>query len=326
MKAYKYRVGIGVKNDKNESLFERDLETLSKNLLYAPTINELNDPTEGIISDDNLLKFINFVNSRSSMNILDQYKLLLDKFKDMGVYSMSKNIKNELLWAYYASGHTGYAIEYEIDIIKDGYNYTKGKELVDDFDVLYNDKIPTIDIEFMFDNDMIFYYEKFIGSKSTSWAKEEEKRLVFNSKGFNEFDYRAVTGIYFGLRMEISEMHLIMNLLKGRGIKYYKMDLKENSYNFYPKPVDDKYKNAPKYKGEVIKDVDPFYLTKDYLLENYKFLDKIKKNINLVKTKPLISEIFQLIVVLEKSNTILKVHCYTKNHIFPIREFQFILN
>lgn len=326
MKAYKYRVGIEVKNDKNESLFERDLNTLSKNLIYAPTIKELNDPTEGFYNDKDFVQFFKNKKSIYSLGVLEKYEELIEKFNTVGILSLSKNVTNELLWAYYSSGHTGYAIEYDIDIIKDSFNFHGDLELVYNFDVEYENSIPNIQPKLLFNKDMNVYLKKFIGNKSKSWLHEEEFRVIFNDYGLNNIDYRAVTGIYFGFRMKNTEMEYIMELLKGRNIQYYKMNLEENSYRFYPKPITDKYKNVPKYKIEDIKDIDPFYLTQDYLKEDFKYLEKIKKNISIVKTNPLISEIYQLIVVHDKNNIILKVFCYNKKHIFPTREFKFILS
>ena len=56
--------------------------------------------------------------SKYSYNVKEQYNKFTDKFSNVGVYSLSKSFDNELLWAYYASGHTGVAIEYDIDILE----------------------------------------------------------------------------------------------------------------------------------------------------------------------------------------------------------------
>ena len=50
-KAYKYRGGIGVFDQEGHSIFERDVNTLVNNQIYLPTVDLLNDPTEGFYND-----------------------------------------------------------------------------------------------------------------------------------------------------------------------------------------------------------------------------------------------------------------------------------
>lgn len=106
-KGYKYRGGIGVFVKDGKSIFERDVNTIVNNQIYLPTKDGLNDPTEGFYNDDALLtlleKFKNY-----SAEVKKQYHRLLEKFENVGVYSLSKKNDDELLWAYYASGHTGF--------------------------------------------------------------------------------------------------------------------------------------------------------------------------------------------------------------------------
>ena len=108
-KAYKYRGGRGILDKDGESIFERDVTTLVNNQLYLPTKDGLNDPTEGVYGDDALRIFFNAF-SEYSHNVEEQYNKFTEKFGKVGVYSLSKTFDNELLWAYYASGHTGFAI------------------------------------------------------------------------------------------------------------------------------------------------------------------------------------------------------------------------
>ena len=64
-----------------------------------------------------------------SGDVKKQYQELLEKFAQIGIYSLSNNVTNELLWAYYGGGHTGFAIEYDIDILKESLNYNEKFQL-----------------------------------------------------------------------------------------------------------------------------------------------------------------------------------------------------
>ncbi len=126
-KAYKYRGGIGIFDQKGQSTFERDINTLVNNQIYFPSKMDLNDPTEGFYNNsfiNTILKTLSKVTSTAN-KITQAYGKLLEKIADTGVYSLSNTVDNELLWAYYAKGHTGFAIEYEIDTLKQSINHNK---------------------------------------------------------------------------------------------------------------------------------------------------------------------------------------------------------
>jgi hypothetical protein len=55
MIAYKYRSGRGIKDKEWKDIFERDIELLSHDTIYIPTIEQLNDPAEALF-DDSLFK------------------------------------------------------------------------------------------------------------------------------------------------------------------------------------------------------------------------------------------------------------------------------
>ena len=119
---YKYRGGIGVFDKDGKSIFDRDVNTLANNQIYLPTKSELNDPTEGFCNDYKIISLIEAFKQFSG-DVKKQYQELLEKFAQIGIYSLSNNVTNELLWAYYGGGHTGFAIEYDIDILKESLNF-----------------------------------------------------------------------------------------------------------------------------------------------------------------------------------------------------------
>lgn len=121
-KCYKYRGGIGVFDKDGKSIFEREVSALANNQIYLPTKSELNDPTEGFCNDCKIILLIEAFKQFSG-KVKKQYQGLLEKFAQIEVYSLSKNVTNELLWAYYGGGHTGFAIEYDIGTLKESLNY-----------------------------------------------------------------------------------------------------------------------------------------------------------------------------------------------------------
>ena len=323
-KAYKYRGGQGILDKDGKSIFERDVATLVNNQLYLPTKDGLNDPTEGVYGDDALRIFFNAF-SEYSHNVEEQYNKFTEKFGKVGVYSLSKTFDNELLWAYYASGHTGFAIEYDIDILEQSLNYNTYAQQLYKFDVEYLNDVPQIDISTIRGNEMVEMLKRFIGTKSSSWAHEKEVRLIFENTGLFEIDYKAVTAIYFGCRMPDSDIDYIMKKLKGRGLKYFKMVNVNNSYRFEAKEVEDKYSDAPKYVENCVSyDIDNLLLCgglNEEEIATYKsyFINALE----MVKDDPNITEFYLATISYNQQELILKIFGYTKNPLAPVKPFEF---
>lgn len=326
-KAYKYRGGIGVFDKKGQSIFERDVETLVNNQIYLPNKNYLNDPTEGFYNDNSIISFFNIF-SKHSEEVERQYFGLLEKIDQMGVYSLSNNVNNELLWAYYGGGHSGFAIEYDIDKMKESLNHNQYFHFIFDFDVDYVKNIPNVDISVIHGKDIINTLKTYLGTKSLSWKHEEEYRLIVEGNGLFEIDYRAVTGIYFGYRMQESEIEFIMEKLKGRGLRYYKMEIVGQTYKFQPKPINDKYIDASKYHAnELTYNIDELLLSEDILgKEAYAYKDRLIEALEIVKHEPLITEIYIATISMESGKPIFIIFAYTNSKVPPVKEFRFELN
>jgi hypothetical protein len=327
MKAYKYRGGIGILDKDGESIFERDLNTIVNNQIYLPTSNELNDPAEGLFDDNALSVFFEQFNEYSS-EVRKTYNGLIQKFNNIGVYSLSKSHSDELLWAYYASGHTGFAIEYDIDLLKESLNHNKYFQFVFDFDVHYVKSIPNVDLSIINSGDVNNILKVCLGSKSESWLHEKEYRLIFEGQGLFDIDHRAVSGIYFGCRMQESEIGFIMDRLKGRHLSYYKMELIGKTYKFKPIKIEDKFSNAPTYHANSIDyDVDELLMCgglsdKEIELYRNKFIDALES----LKNEPLIERFYLASMSVNSTEPLLVIWAYTKAKVPPTREFNFKLN
>ena len=221
MKLYKYRAEI-----------YRDLLTLVNNQIYAPTAQNLNDPAETIVNDSKMYEVFNLIEkSGLSINIAkDNYaKIIAQVRTKLGIFSLSKTVFNELLWAYYANGHKGFCIEYDFEQLKK--SISKG-HLHSIFNVQYKNDIPEFSINSITDNlvDDTQFLKCLIATKSMAWEREEEIRITLYSSGLLGISPESVTGIYFGFRMPESDKELIKASLASRDIKYYQMELKPNSY------------------------------------------------------------------------------------------------
>ncbi len=249
MKVYKYRSG-------DKETFKRDLDSLEENCFYASNFKKLNDPCETMVFSDKFnqqtglfSKFLGANSKRELENVKNALTSLIDKRNDIGIYSLSKTYKDELLWAHYANSHFGFCIEYDLDILIDTYEIDKIYSLP----VSYSNTPPQIGLSDVSKskNDPLTIIKKIACNKSKRWESEEEHRLIIDRAGEQAYNFNAVKSIYFGLRMEEENKDAIMNRLQGRGINYYQMVQANKSYNFYAKPVNDINNTRQTYLQEI---------------------------------------------------------------------------
>lgn len=246
MKVYKYRA-----TGKN---LERDLNSIAENYFYAPNAEKLNDPCETLVLSDrfkNQTKLIGKIFGRKSKESIINLHSAIDDFvstkKDIGIYSLSKSYNDELLWVHYANNHQGFCIEYDFDILMDKnsfYNFYS-------FDVDYSSQPPQIEIRDVSSGDNMMLLKKIVGTKSQKWSYEREIRIITDKYGEHDYNYSAVKAIYFGFRMPEIDKNKIMKQLAGRGLKYYQINLIEDSYSFTKEQIPDMFEHSKKYLFEL---------------------------------------------------------------------------
>ncbi|WP_171406987.1 DUF2971 domain-containing protein [Acinetobacter sp. WCHAc060007] len=232
--------------------------------LYASPSHKLNDPCE-VLFEHELVK--NKINDFAKLitpppiteSLLHQLDIVCESTKNKtGIYSLSKNNLDELLWAYYANSHKGFCIGYDLDKLKNGLNSIGHMG-----EINYSNGFPSIEMCDL--HNRVDLLNKMAFTKSKRWQHEGEFRILFNKHGCIEYDYRAVESIYFGLNMPetlgdqqyntLVSQDCVMKAMQGRGVNYYKITLMKNSYELDAVKVQDKYPSDQKYKYS-IKEID----------------------------------------------------------------------
>jgi hypothetical protein len=302
VRVFKYRGG-------DDSIFIRDLESLEMDTFWAPTRNMLNDPCEGLVSSEVLLSQIDFAvnlfaKNRPNVddaigNLKNSLHNVLEKKDSSGVYSLSKNCTDELLWAHYANSHHGFCIEYDLDTL-----VSFGRNDYFKFDVQYSDQPPKLTINDMLKiDDKVGFIQKLIGVKSKKWAYEKEIRVITSESGIQNYDYRAVKAIYFGLRMPDEKIQEVMKRLQGRGIKYYLVGLRDKSYKFSCSSIADMYSTDIKYKYSIAPIAD-YAIDPDTLNEKWaEFTPYLQKVAEIVRREPYCNEVQMVEVSHDKSKS-----------------------
>ena len=304
MIAYKYRSGRGQKDAQGNDIFERDINMLAKDTIYVPTVAQLNDPTEALVDDrifEMQLELFKELGAKDSINMVRERYIEFYEgiIRDSGIYSLSKKIDNELMWAYYASGHSGYAIIFDTDVLARSFENGKWGGMYE-IDVNYSKKLPKFDISRLRrENDVTVALSCFVGNKSEAWEHEDEHRLVFDKGGKSlTIDYRAIKGFVFGCRMKDEDIDFVMKLFAGRDLDYYKIVLEENTYKLSLEELKDKYPDADKYCPNKVKyDIDRL-IERDRYLDGigYKYRPFVEEAMSEVSKEPFLTGISHIVV------------------------------
>ena len=228
MNLYKYRSGN-----------RRDIKSLANNQFYSAPIESLNDILEAKVTVANSeFKQLDILLTKSTSTTKNSFSGILDNFrqetKKYGIYSLSQTYKDELLWAYYANAHKGFCIEYDFDILK---KYQLDGEYF--CEVAYQDTLPIIKVDDMQNPKKLI--QKLVGTKSNKWKHEKEVRFITGTNGIFHYYNKSVKAIYFGYHSSPKTIKLIMRILRGRGIKYYKIHPQKDLYAFSKGTLPDIY-------------------------------------------------------------------------------------
>lgn len=301
MIAYKYRSGRGPKDCNGNDIFKRDIKLLSQDSIYIPTVEQLNDPSEALFDDRIFNMQIGLFESFVSRDALNRVKLALNdlykKIRSSGIYSLSKDVLNELMWAYYANGHNGYAIMFDTDVLAKSFENVKYGGLYE-FDVSYSSKLPRFDIG-KIDKNIEDVLTIFVGNKSKSWQHEVEHRLIFeDGDKCLKIDYRSIKGFVFGCRMPQDDIDYVMKTFSGRDLAYYQIERDDHSYQLSKKVIEDKYPTDTKYcPNKVEYDIEEL-LENDRFVEGvgYKYRLYVEQALGEVCLEPFVTGISHIVV------------------------------
>lgn len=127
--------------------------------------------------------------------------------------------------------------------------------------------------------------KKFAFYKSRRWQYEKELRIVTSKQGLNSYYHTALKSIYFGLNMTESDKNRIKELLKGRTVDYYQIELEKNSYKFKTVKLESEGYTEPTYLRQLT-----IALTKDKEVEFEILKNKIRNHAGIGEFKVLLKQ------------------------------------
>jgi len=199
------------------------------------------------------------------------------KKSGIGIYSLSKTYKDELLWAHYANSHKGFCIEYDLDLLINSYKSFEAFS----FPVQYKKKPPEYGIGDVNSTKAEIVVQKIAGCQSIRWNYEKEHRIVTGFYGEHPYVPECMMSIYFGLNMDEREKELMKDKLKGRGVQFFQIVLKSNSYEFEAVKVNDLSQEKITYFKEIPSEITghdpvPYKITSKVYIREIKAMVEIE--------------------------------------------------
>lgn len=234
MKLYKYRT--------SENL-ERDLALYSENYFWASSKESLNDENEFTYNAEPFFEELKvyeklektlFGTNSSVSNVIESAKDLFNHAQNSGVFSLSKDPKDSGMWSLYASKGKGYCLVFDSDALM---------KIVDDpiseqrflLPVDYSKEAPKLFLDDMKDQRVMF--TKMLATKSESWTKESEVRIVTDKPGKQRFIPSALIGVIFGANTDEETKKKILAVFAGRNLEVYQLHKLENTYEYFVEPL-----------------------------------------------------------------------------------------
>ena len=240
---YKYKaISLTSEGELDKRTVSQVVEPIAESYLYFPTREKLNDPNEGIFQNQiqagitAFLQGLVGIGERTELTktLYDLANQISQSTDNSGVFSLSSNVTDELMWAHYAASHCGIAIEYNLDQL----TRFCSKQHLHCFGVDYVDEPPSLDMQHLQGNA-----EKavraMLGHKSPRWSYEEEFRVLLeNIHGPIPHDYRAARSITFGLKVPGQVREQIYEATKHKVPKYYEIVKIPETYLLERRPLE----------------------------------------------------------------------------------------
>lgn len=240
---FKYRpLYVGDDGHLSEESVERTITPISRGYYYLPNRSQLNDPTEGVFENriyDGISGYLQGVTAFGEAQDLKmaiiEYMHQIDRTNDQsGVYSLTTDPLDEIMWAHYANSHHGIAVEYDIEKLM----RFSAENRTHFFPVTYSTDPPKIDLPLK-GHDPTAIVMSMLGNKSSKWSQEREHRIVVESvSGQVPHDYRAVKSITFGARVPLSVREQIYESTKERVLEFHEVVMLPNAYTLERRQID----------------------------------------------------------------------------------------
>ena len=225
---------------KYRSCDSRSISMLENRELYFSDPKHFNDPVDCKINIFSALKAaVELAENEDSTvrNKLEQLGKLDDLFKKIengvknaGVYSLTREQNNVLMWSHYADKHKGFSVGFDFSSSITEYN--EENQIVGTEDVYYSEDNPFVEYFLSICKaPKLPPWEEFwpsifsmgLVAKSYAWKYENEVRVIRGNAGIVTYSPDDLKEMIFGLEIETKKRNDIENILSGSEFTHVQM-------------------------------------------------------------------------------------------------------
>lgn len=200
------------------------IENLRLNRIYAPSLEKLNDPFEGMWEGCNI-----------HMEYPECDDEVFGSLKRKGIISLCTSTEDKfpctpnsiLMWAHYSDSNRGFAIEFNNSIFEiESSRFGHGK-------IEYNYHLPYRDSNLQ-DGELAEQDKKrILFWKSNVWEYEQEVRLCCDgSNKYVQLPMNCIKAIYCGSKISEAHLDLLRSIVKENGWEIYVLKPNNMTYEF----------------------------------------------------------------------------------------------
>lgn len=162
-------------------------------------------------------------------------------YNDYGIFSVSEDPINILMWSHYSCYHTGFCVGFDMSCFERMINREDfySKDLIDLRKIEYRNKYPVIN---PYIDDSHDINAKMMIYKSAYWSYENEYRLILmgNTNSSINIDPNVICEVILGCKISHeNEEQIIEELMKRENHpRLFKAKMKDYEYGLDLKPVD----------------------------------------------------------------------------------------
>jgi hypothetical protein len=256
-------MNIPAKLYKYQPCVENALNNLQQRCIWFSKRECFNDPFDcdinfsiTDITEDNLSRLYNYLRDSSPNNsafdakysqngkFINKFKediiektilntdLLKVRWAEIGIACFTEENNNILMWSHYANGHQGFCLEFDTKLYP--FKSTDKKSLLK---IMYSENYPPLSLTDIPDNLPSITQDQ-LGIKSLNWQYEKEWRMFSNrGNACIKYENGALSGIYFGCKINADDKKNIINILSGTQTKLYQMEKSKDQFILEPKTI-----------------------------------------------------------------------------------------
>lgn len=153
-------------------------------------------------------------------------KILIESTQAAGIFSVTENARDILMWSHYASQHKGMLLQFEIA--------GDPENLLHALKMHYSLEYPCFDVSLSFE----VQFEDIMLRKSCQWKYENEWRIlrIGGAGTYQPFKHKAITSLIFGCRSEAIFQNKVIKILGEREalkhppVNVYKAEMHASKY------------------------------------------------------------------------------------------------